>query len=72
MVAAVGLQRLDFVITDRTEGGARLYHHDPLSAAQIQIVRACVLHALGLAPLTKHLYNRKFKALAALASAIRV
>lgn len=55
MVAAVGLQRLDFVITGRTEGGARLYHHDPLSAAQIQIVRACVLHALGLAPLTKHL-----------------
>ncbi len=55
MVAAVSLQRLDFVITGKTQTGARRYHDQPLSDAQILTVRRCVLNALGLSPLTKHL-----------------
>ncbi len=55
MVAAVGFHRLDFIRTGKSSTGQRLYHYTPLSAENLKTIRRCVLAALGLQPLTKHL-----------------
>lgn len=55
MVCAVGFHRLDFPRYGKDEAGKRVYRYEPLQAADMRRVRACVLSALGLGGLTKHL-----------------
>ncbi|MBX9683919.1 MAG: type II toxin-antitoxin system PemK/MazF family toxin [Hyphomicrobium sp.] len=55
MINAVGLHRLDFIRTGSTANGKRTYHYQPLSDANIKRIRGCVLAAIGLSTLTKHL-----------------
>lgn len=53
MVNAVGFHRLDLIRRGKDRMGKRIYHLDPIEADQLQIVRQCVLHAIGLSTLTK-------------------
>jgi mRNA interferase MazF len=55
MIYAVGFHRLDFIRVGKTDGGKRMYHYEPLSNEEIKKIRECVLRALGLSALTKHL-----------------
>ena len=55
MVYAVGFHRLDFIRMGKGESGKRKYHYEPLDVASIKKIRECVLRALGLSGLTKHL-----------------
>ena len=55
MVATVGFGRLDLFRTGRDVTRRRQYLHPRLSAADLQRVRAAVLHGLGLGDLTAHL-----------------
>jgi mRNA interferase MazF len=55
MVNAVGFHRLDFIRLGKDRTGKRVYLYDPLSAQNIKIIRECVLRAIALATLTKHL-----------------
>lgn len=55
MVCAVGFHRLDFVRLGKDKQGKRLYRYDPIPKLDLREVRRCVLNALGMAQLTKHL-----------------
>lgn len=55
MICAVGFHRLDFPRLGTEPGGKRIYRYDPLPVADLRKVRRCVLSALGLGGLTKHL-----------------
>jgi mRNA interferase MazF len=55
MVNAVGFHRLDFIRLGKDKNGKRKYLYDPLSDEIIKKIRECMMHALGLAQLTKHL-----------------
>lgn len=55
MVNAVGFHRLNFIRLGKDESGRRKYHYYALSHEQIKEIRSCVLKAIGLSMLTKHL-----------------
>jgi uncharacterized protein YifN (PemK superfamily) len=55
MVNAVGFHRLDLFRLGKAEDGKRIYRFDTLSAEQLKQIRGCVLKAIGLTTLTKHL-----------------
>jgi mRNA interferase MazF len=55
MICAVGFHRLDFPRLGKDSSGKRLYRYNPISDEDLRRVRQCVLSALGLAGLTKHL-----------------
>jgi len=56
MIAAVGFHRLNLIRTGRDASTkARQYRTNPVTKDQLKEIRACVLHALGLFTLTKHL-----------------
>lgn len=48
MIAAVGLERLDFITTGKDGGGKRLYYKESLSTGQISLVEAAILASLGI------------------------
>ncbi len=52
---AVGLHRLDLIRMGKDLAGKRIYRWETLSDEQLKMVRACVLRALGMSALTKHL-----------------
>jgi mRNA interferase MazF len=55
MVYAVGFHRLDLIRLGKDRQGNRIYRMNTLDENQIKIVRTCVLRAIGLSVLTKHL-----------------
>jgi mRNA interferase MazF len=55
MVNAVGLHRLDLIRLEKNFRGKKQYRYDPVSAEQLTEIRRCILMAMGLAGLTKHL-----------------
>jgi len=55
MVNAVGFHRLDLVRLGKDANGKRIYLFTPLSSENIKIIRECVLRAVGMSHLTKHL-----------------
>jgi uncharacterized protein YifN (PemK superfamily) len=55
MVVAVAFHRLDLIRLGKSQMGSREYLYKPLSADNIKLIRACVLRAMGLSSLTKHL-----------------
>ncbi|HSQ95518.1 MAG TPA: type II toxin-antitoxin system PemK/MazF family toxin [Croceibacterium sp.] len=55
MVNAVGFHRLDLIRLGKDRAGKRIYHLDAIEPDQFKIVRECVLRAMGLSILTKHL-----------------
>jgi len=55
MVNAVGFHRLDLVRLGKNRAGKRIYRFETLTPAQMRTVRVCVLNALGLGALNKHL-----------------
>jgi uncharacterized protein YifN (PemK superfamily) len=55
MIYAVGFHRLDLIRMGKDRNGDRIYRMDVLDDRQMKAVRACVLRALGLSVLTKHL-----------------
>jgi mRNA interferase MazF len=55
MVCSVGFHRLDLIRTGKDKSGSRTYYYEQLSAEDLKGVRTCVLRALGLSVLTKHL-----------------
>jgi len=54
-VNAVGFHRLDLMRLGKDRNGKRQYLYTPLSLENITKIRSCVLKAIGLTPLTKHL-----------------
>ena len=55
MVNAVGFHRLDFIRLGKDRDGKRIYLYEPLSEENLKIIRECVLRAMGMSVLTKHL-----------------
>ena len=55
MINSVGFHRLNLVRTGKDRGGRRLYRFETLTATQMKDVRTCILRAMGMTPLTKHL-----------------
>jgi uncharacterized protein YifN (PemK superfamily) len=55
MVYSMGFHRLDLIRIGRDDNNKRVYDTTTLSAADLKEVRRCVLCALGLSALTKHL-----------------
>ncbi|MCF4129328.1 type II toxin-antitoxin system PemK/MazF family toxin [Methylobacterium sp. SyP6R] len=55
MVNTVAFHRLDFLRTGKSAAGKRLYLYTPLDGETIKTIRGCVLRAVGLSGLTKHL-----------------
>ena len=55
MVNAVGFHRLDLIRLGKSIAGKRIYYYSTLSSEQIKQIRECVLKALNLSTLTKHL-----------------
>ena len=55
MVNAVGFHRLSLIRLGKNKAGKRIYRYEPLNQDIIAQIRACVLHAIGLSRLTKHL-----------------
>ncbi|MDF3034440.1 MAG: hypothetical protein K0R76_1394 [Alphaproteobacteria bacterium] len=55
MVNAVAFHRLDFIRTGRGNDGKRDYYYTTIRKSQMLTVKECILNALGLANLTKHL-----------------
>ncbi|QJE74113.1 type II toxin-antitoxin system PemK/MazF family toxin [Aerophototrophica crusticola] len=55
MVCAVGFHRLDFIMLGKDMKGVRQYRYETITAADLRRVRGCILNALGLGGLTKHL-----------------
>jgi len=54
MVNAVGFHRLHLIGTGRGSNNQRIYYYDSLSPQQMEVVIHCVLRAMGLSFLTKH------------------
>lgn len=55
MINTVGFHRLNLVRLGKDETGKRVYLLEPLSQDVITKIRHCVLQAVGLGMLTKHL-----------------
>jgi mRNA interferase MazF len=55
MVNAVGFHRLDLIRLGKDRLGKREYLYASQSDANLLVIRQCVLRALGLSVLTKHL-----------------
>jgi mRNA interferase MazF len=55
MVATVGFHRLDLIRIGKDQEGKRKYLQTAISDDDLQAIRRCVLHTLGLAALTPHL-----------------
>lgn len=55
MVNAVSFHRLDLIRLGKDANGKRIYHMDAIEADQFKVVQECVLRAIGLSILTKHL-----------------
>jgi mRNA interferase MazF len=55
MVYALGFHRLDLVRIGKDLSGTRVYRYTTLPNEDLKKARACVLHAMGLSVLTKHL-----------------
>lgn len=55
MVVSVGYHRLDLIRTGKNRFAQREYYRELLPEKDLQRVRACVLHGLGLSVLTRHL-----------------
>jgi len=55
MVCAVGFHRLDFIYCGKGNSGKRIYYTQTLGDENLKKIRICILRALGLAALTKHL-----------------
>jgi len=55
MVNAVGFHRLDLIRLGKDRFGKRVYLYRPLAAEVLREVRQCVLRAMGLSALTRHL-----------------
>ncbi|WP_158047816.1 type II toxin-antitoxin system PemK/MazF family toxin [Skermanella pratensis] len=55
MVCAVGFHRLDFPRYAKDVTGVRKYRYEPISSEDLRRVRICILSALGLGGLTKHM-----------------
>lgn len=55
MMAAVSLNRLDFIRLAKSRQGKRMYCFTPLNAENLKKVRGAVLASLGMAQLTKSL-----------------
>ena len=55
MVNAVGFHRLDLIHFDKDLNGKRQYLYKPLNHENIKQIRSCILRAIGLGALTKHL-----------------
>jgi mRNA interferase MazF len=55
MVNAVGFHRLDLIRVGKRPDGSRIYNYQPLSIENIKKIHECVLRAMGLSVLTKHL-----------------
>jgi uncharacterized protein YifN (PemK superfamily) len=55
MINAVGFHRLDFFRLGKDKSGKRIYYYKPISKENIKSVRTCVLKALNMSSLTKHL-----------------
>lgn len=55
MINTVGFHRLDLIRLGKDRRGKRMYLYQPLTADTVKKIRACVLRAMGLPTLTKHL-----------------
>ena len=55
MIYAVGFHRLDLIRLGKDKSGKRIYRFNILTSDQMKVVRTCVLRALGMNTLTKHL-----------------
>ena len=55
MVNAVGFHRLNLVRQGKARDGKRIYVYEPLPDATLKLIRQCILRAMGLGSLTKHL-----------------
>jgi mRNA interferase MazF len=55
MVYTVALHRLDFIRLPKDQNGKRRYYLHSLSHDNLQKIRRCVLHGIGLGTLTNHL-----------------
>ncbi|WP_436029654.1 type II toxin-antitoxin system PemK/MazF family toxin [Caulobacter sp. LjRoot300] len=55
MISSVAFHRLDFIRLGKAADGRRQYYYSRINREDISRVRACVLHGIGLAHLTKHL-----------------
>jgi uncharacterized protein YifN (PemK superfamily) len=55
MVNAVGFHRLDLFRLGKNRSGGRIYLYEPLNDDLLRQVRVCILRAMGLSELTKHL-----------------
>jgi mRNA interferase MazF len=55
MVYAVAFRRLNFLSHGKGLDGKRIYHYATVSDEHLKEIRACVLRAIGLSALTKHL-----------------
>lgn len=52
MICALGLHRVDLLNLGKDETGRRLYQTRTISKADLSAISNCVLHSLGLPPLT--------------------
>ncbi len=52
LVYAVSLARLDFIRTGKDQFGNRLYHYQAVAVEDLQRIRHCILHGLGMGALT--------------------
>lgn len=55
MVNAVGFHRVDLLRLGKDKNGKRIYQQAVLPPHLFKDVQRCVLHGLGMSPLTKHL-----------------
>jgi uncharacterized protein YifN (PemK superfamily) len=55
MVYSVSFDRLDLIRLGKDKSGKRMYRYDTVSGEQLRQIRVCILSALGLAALTKHI-----------------
>lgn len=55
MVYSVSFDRLDLFKSERDESNKRIYESPVVTQNQLREIRKCMLSALGLASLTKHL-----------------
>ncbi len=55
MVYTVGFHRLNLVLLGRGGEGKRLYFTDVLGRGQMDQIRQCVLHGIGMGFLAQHL-----------------
>ncbi|WP_038183092.1 type II toxin-antitoxin system PemK/MazF family toxin [Xenorhabdus bovienii] len=55
MVYTVGLHRLSLIFLRKDENGKRIYHTQKLGHEQMNEIRRCVLHGIGMSFLCQHI-----------------